>query len=338
MVLKQLTSCRGVSGNEKQVRDTIKGMIAPYADSVTIDKMGNLIAFKKGTTQNAPHVMLAAHMDEVGFIVIGINDDGMLQYETVGGIDPRVVVSKRVLVGEKAVPGVIGAKAIHLQSAEDMARVLEHKNLYIDIGAKDAASAAKLVSPGDFVTFDSAFVEFGEGLLKSRALDDRVGCAAMVQAIKGSYPCDITFAFTTQEETGLRGAQVAAYHVNPDLAIVLEGTTANDLGDVPDHFKVCKVGSGVVISFMDRSSIGNKRIFTALTNLADDKGIGWQTKGMIAGGNDAGTIHTTRGYTPTGVLSVPCRYIHSGSSVASTLDIESQFALLNEFLSSGAAF
>ncbi len=333
MVLKQLTDLRGVSGNERTVREYIMDRIAPLADEVRVDRMGNVIALKKGTDPRAERTLLCAHMDEVGMIVLGIGDDGLLSYQTVGGIDPRVVVSKRVLVGEKAVPGVIGAKAIHLQTREEMQRVLDHKDLYIDIGAKDKASAEKLVKPGDYVSFDSRWVEFGDHMVKAKALDDRVGCYALMRVLEKRYPGDVICAFTTQEEVGLRGARVAAFQVEAHRALILEGTTANDMGDVPDHLRVCVPGKGVAISFMDRASIAHRGLFESLRKVAAQSGIHWQLKNFVSGGNDAGAVQTAQGGVPTAVLSVPCRYIHSASSVASLDDVESQYALVDAFLS-----
>ena len=338
MVLKELTALRGVSGNEDAVRAYVLERAEKTADEVRVDRMGNVLAAKHAKNGNGRHVMLAAHMDEVGMIVLGANENGLLSYDTVGGIDPRVVVSKRVLVGEKGVPGVIGAKAIHLQSAEEMQCVLRHDQMYIDIGAKDKASAERLVSPGDYVSFDSDWVEFGDGLVKSRALDDRVGCACMLRALEGDYPCDVTCAFTVQEEVGCRGAQTAGWKLRPDCAIVLEGTTANDLGMVDDCLKVCRVGRGVAISFMDNASIGHPLLVKRLREVAREAGVAWQTKNYVSGGNDAGRLQTTHGALATAVLSVPCRYIHSSSSVASFRDIEAQYQLVNAFLAAGGTF
>lgn len=339
MVLKELCALRGVSGAEAPVRDYILEKVRKTADHVCVDRMGNVIAFKRGTGAGPRrHIAFAAHMDEVGLIVVGINDNGLLSYETIGGIDSRVLVSKCVLVGENAVPGVIGAKAIHLQSAEERRHVLGHGDLYIDIGAKDKKAAEELVSPGDYVSFDSEWVEFGEGLVKSKALDDRVGCMTMLSLLEEEYPCDLTCVFTVQEETGLRGAKTAACAVNADAVIVLEGTTSNDLGDVEDHLKVCRVGAGAVISFMDKASIGARRLFEALKNTAREGNISWQLKKYVSGGNDTGALQTNAGARATGVISVPCRYIHSHSSVASFADIEAQYLLAHRFLSQGGEF
>jgi len=338
MVLKELCALRGPSGFEHAVRDYIIEKATPLCDSVTVDRMGNVIAFKKGTDENAKHVLLDAHMDEVGFIVRGVNENGLLSYLTLGGIDPRVAVSKRVRVGEEGVPGVIGAKAIHLQSPSEYNSVMQHDHLYIDIGASSKEEALEKVKPGDFVTFDSDWVEFGEGLVKARALDDRIGCMVLLSLMEGEYPCDVTFAFTVQEEVGLRGAHCVGANIHPDCAVILEGTTANDMGMVEEHLRVCSVGKGVAISFMDRASIGHKEMGKALRSLATAENIPWQVKASVSGGNDAGAIQRESFGVPVTALSVPCRYIHSAANVCSFADIEAMFCLTEAFLLSGAKF
>lgn len=336
MELKQLTALNGVSGNEEAVRAFIVEAVTPLADEVRVDRMGNVFALKRGADPSAPRTALYAHMDEVGMIVKGLNDNGLISYETCGGIDPRVLVSKRVLVGEKRVPGVIGAKAIHLQTREELSKMLSHDQLYIDIGAKDQKAAEALVSPGDFIAFDSGWVAFGDGLVKAKALDDRVGCYNLIRLLEERYPGEVTCVFTVQEETGLRGAKAASWQLESDRALVLEGTTANDLGDVDEHLRVCSVNRGVALSFMDRASIGHPALYRALRRLAQAQGISWQVKQFVSGGNDAGAVQTRRGALPTAVLSVPCRYIHSPSSVASLNDIDAQFQLAQAFLREGA--
>lgn len=330
MLLKKLTQLRGATGHENEVRAFLREEAAARGAQVTCDTMGNVFAFKKGTNSQKPHVMLAAHMDEVGFIICGATDDGFLRMQCVGGIDPRVIVSKRVLVGDAKLPGVIGAMAIHLQTRADMERVLGYGDLYIDIGAKDKQEAEKHAPIGTYAVFDSDYVEFGDALVKVKALDDRVGCLALLRALSEStYDGDLTCAFTVQEECGLRGAKIAAYRVKPDLCLVLEGTTSNDLGMVPsDTLKVTRVGKGVAVSFMDRSSIANRPLLDYVTAVASGAGIPWQYKQLASGGNDAGEIHKSRAGVPCVTLSVPCRYIHSPSSVASLRDIEAQQALV----------
>ena len=321
--LKTLSELYGVSGNETRVRAYLRKQAEPYADDITVDPIGNLYVHKRG---EGPRVMLAAHMDEVGMIVRDITESGTLLYDA-GGIDPRVVVSKRVAIGPNDVPGVIGAKAIHLQSPEERKRVLKHTDLYVDIGAKDRADAEKLVGRGDYISFTTKFSHFGEGLVRGKALDDRVGCAILLELLRGSYQCDLWAVFTVQEELGLRGATVTAARVQPDVALILEGTTANDMAETPSHRSVTTVGAGAAISFMDGRTIVPEKMVATLRGAAMREGIPWQMRKGTAGGTDAGAIHRSLAGVVCGGISVPCRYIHSPVSVASVADIEAAYRL-----------
>ena len=326
--IEALCNIAGVSGDEGRVRQHLKSAIEPYADKVWTDTMGNLYARRRGS---GPRVMLCAHMDEVGMIVRGIRDDGLLSYGQVG-LDPRVVVSKRVVIGKDQVPGVIGAKAIHLQTRAELERALKHTELYVDIGAKDKADAGKHVQVGDYICFDTKFERQGDALF-AKALDDRVGCALLVELFKerGFAPeLDVYAVFTVQEELGMRGAQAAVYQVQPELALVLEGTTANDMPKSP--LPVTTLGEGPAITFMDGATIVRAPMFDALKAAAEACGVKWQLKRAATGGTDAGSIHKALAGCLTGGLSVPCRYIHSPLSVASVLDIEATYALARQFL------
>lgn len=334
--IRELTEKRAAPGNEGEVRAYLLNKLQGVADQVTVDKIGNVIARKKGTV-GGKTVLLSAHMDEVGFLVKGIEDNGMIRYITLGEIDPRVVVSKRVLIGKDNVPGIIGAKAIHLQSAAERGRVLDHKELRIDIGATSRESAERLVSLGDYITFDSPFYAFGDGFVRSRALDDRVGCLTLLRVLEAeAYPVDVVCVFTAMEELGSNGAHVAAFTTPSDIALNFEGTAANDIGCVAEQFRVCTPGKGVAISFADRSSIANRGLYKALLSVADASGVAWQIKQGVTGWNDASQFQTVAGARPTCVLSVPCRYIHSGASVCKLSDIDAQFALTDAYLRAGA--
>ena len=330
MELKTLCELNGASGNEGAVRKAILEAARPLCDHVRIDRMGNVIAYKKGRTGNR-RLMFSAHMDEVGFIILDATDDGLLQFRSVGGVDPRVIVSKFVLVGEKQVKGVIGALAIHLQSAEDRKRVLGYDSLYIDIGAKTKDEALADCPPGSYVYFDSSYQPFGDGCVVSKALDDRVGCYNLLRLLENSYDADVTCAFVTQEEVGLRGAHGAAFDAGADAVIVLEGTTAGDMGDVEKVRRVCEPGKGVTVSFMDNASIANRELYRELLALAEEKGIAAQVKRASTGGNDAGAYQRTQQGVRTCVLSVPCRYIHGPSSVVKLSDVEAQYQLARAF-------
>ena len=327
-----LTACGGVSGNEGDVRKIIEEAVRPLCDDVKIDTLGNLYAHKKGSGKSTVRAMACAHMDEVGLMVSWVRDDGLVDFQTVGGIDPRVLASKRVFIGKNRVPGVIGTKAIHLQSEDEYHSVMGVDKLHIDIGAETADEAKKLVNIGDYVVFDTVPELFGDGCVCAKALDDRVGCLALISALEEKYDCDFTAVFSVQEEIGDRGAMVTAAHVHPDVCIVLEGTSANDLGEVDEHLRVCELGKGVAVSFMDRSSLRDADTFKQLLSIAEEKGIPHQIKTFVAGGNDAGAIQRREGAVKICVLSVPCRNIHSPVSVCKISDIEAQSNLLKAFI------
>lgn len=330
--LKELCALPGVSSREDAVRDYIRAQAAPYADSIRVDVMGNLIVEKKGAVPGSKKLMLAAHMDEVGLMVHTITDEGYLKFSTVGGIDRRVLIGKRVLVGERQLPGVIGLKAYHLTGAEEEKKVPKLKEFYIDIGAKDGEEAKTYVSPGDVAVFDSDIVEFGHGLLKAKAIDDRIGCAVMVELLKEDLPMDCTFAFTVQEEVGTRGAFGAAFSVTPDIALVLEGTTAADLPDMADRQKVCAPGKGPVVPYMDGGAVYDRGLFELLRSLAVENKIPWQTKEYVSGGTDAGAIQRSKSGVRVAAISAAVRYLHTPSSVASLEDCRNILMLARCFL------
>lgn len=330
--LKTLCALPGPSGMEGPVRDYIVQQAQPYADTITVDVMGNLILFKKGAKSTKNKLMLCAHMDEVGLMVTSITDDGYLKFDFVGGVDRRVAIGKRVLVGEKAVPGIIGIKAYHLVSREEEKKVPKTDSLYIDIGAKDKESAEKLVKLGDCAVFDSDWVEFGAGLVKAKALDDRVGCAVMLALLKEDLPMDVTFAFTVQEEVGTRGAFGAAFRVTPQVALVLETTTAADIPSSAEHQQVCSPGKGPVVPFMDGGTIYDRNLFESLRQLAQENGIPWQTKHYVAGGTDARAVQRTKTGVRVAGMAAAVRYLHAPSSVGCINDFENMLRLTRLFV------
>ncbi len=330
--LQQLCRLNGTSGREEQVRAYILSQLEGKAD-VTVDPLGNVLAYVKGRKRAKKTVMLSAHMDEVGFIVTYITDDGYLKFAPVGGIDDKVIVGRPVAVGDSAVPGVIGIKAIHLTDKADSGKVPEAGSCYIDIGAADRTEAQSEVSVGDTVYFISDFCEFGRHKVKSKALDDRFGCALLLDLIDRGVSHDAWFCFLTQEEIGLRGAVVAAHRVNPDYAIVIEATTAADVAGVADADSVCKQGDGAVVSFMDRRTVYDRTLFKHAFALAAARDIKCQTKTAVAGGNDAGSIHQANGGVRTIAVSLPCRYIHSATSVGDVRDMAACRALTEALLS-----
>lgn len=331
MLLKKLTEACGAPGQEGEVRNLIRSEIEGHVDEIRTDALGNLIAIKNPSAPG-PKVMLAAHMDEVALMILGIEKNGLLRFRPIGGIDPRVLVAKTVLVGEKKVPGVIGSKPIHLQKPEERKRPLGIDELLIDIGAKSQEEAEKVVNLGDCAYFATKFEEFGQDKIKAKALDDRVGCALLIELLKRDYNIPVYGVFTVQEEVGLRGAGVAAYQIQPDVAIVLEGTTASDVPGSDPHKHATSVGKGPAITIMDRSVITHPPLVRQLIELAEKHDISYQIRRTNTGGTDAGQIQLTAGGTKAAVIAVPCRYIHSAASVMSKKDFEAAFQLTNVFL------
>lgn len=329
-LMKELCALPGPSGYEDAVRAFVLKRVKPFADEIRTDAIGNVMVFRKGRKALDRPVALCAHMDEVGVIIKKITEDGMLKFGFVGGVDPRVVIGRPVRFGD--VPGVIGIKAVHLTTAAERRTMPKTKNLYIDIGATSRAAAEKLVSLGDYGVFDSAVVEFGDGLIKAKAIDDRVGCAALLRLLEDEPPVDTWFCFTVQEETGLRGAASMAFALDPGFAMVLEGTTAADLAEVEGADAVCRVRGGVVLPFMDGATIYDAELFELLRDACIRRGIPWQTKTRVAGGTDAGRIHRSRAGVRVCAAAAPVRYIHSPSSVAAKADCEAVLAAARAFL------
>ena len=330
--LRTLCALPGVSSFEDEVRDYIRNRVAPYADSLRVDAMGNLIVFKKGAKSTGNKLMLCAHMDEVGLIVRDITDEGYLKFSCVGGIDRRVLLGKQVMVGTNKVPGIIGLKAIHMTTPEERKKVPPLTDYYIDIGAADQEQAQKLVELGDCCVFAGDVVEFGGGMLKAKAIDDRVGCAVLVKLLEEELPMDCTFVFTVQEEVGTRGAFGAAFSVTPEIAVVFEGTTAADNPALEEHTQVCWPGRGPVLSWMDGSAVYDRELFELLRGLAEANRVPWQMKHYLSGGTDAGAIQRTKAGVRVTGISAAVRYLHAPSSVASISDMEHMLTLARLFV------
>ncbi len=330
--LKTLCALSGVSSFEDEVRDYIRQRVTPYATDLRVDAMGNLIVLKKGARATGNKLMLCAHMDEVGLIIKSITEDGYLKFGCVGGIDRRVLLGKQVALGEQKVTGVIGLKAIHMTTAEERKKVPKLEEYYIDIGVKSREEAEKLVGIGDCGVFVSDVVEFGDGMLKAKAIDDRVGCAVLVKLLEENLPMDCTFVFTVQEEVGTRGAFGSAFSVTPEIALVLEGTTAADNPALDESLQVCWPGKGPVLSWMDGGSIYDRGLFELLRDLADRNGLPWQMKHYLAGGTDASAIQRTKSGVRVAGISAAVRYLHAPSSVANISDMEHMLTLARLFV------
>ena len=327
-LIKSLCLLNGTSGRENEVRDFIINEIKDYADSINIDNLGNLTVFKKGKSRAKNKVMLDAHMDEVGLMITCINPDGTLGFESVGGISTAVMTGIPVTVGENGINGVIGVLPVHLTPADKKQELPQRSSLCIDIGADSREEAEKLVSPGDCAYFDSEFTVYGDGYIKSKALDDRVGCAMLITMIKSELNFDTYFSFSAGEEVGYGAAGAAAFGIKPDYAIVCETTTAADLAGVPENKTVCRLGGGGAVSFMDRRTVYDKALYDFAFDTARKYNIPAQPKTMVAGGNNAGHIHKAAGGIKTVTVSVPCRYLHSPSCVVKEKDVLSSYELV----------
>lgn len=330
-MLKDLCLLNGTSGDEVRVRDYIINEIKDYS-TYKVDNLGSVIAYKKGKKKPNKTVCINAHMDEVGFIITGITSDGYLRFAPVGGIDTKVCLDRAVTVGENRINGVIADKAYHLLEDSEKDKAPSFDKLLIDIGAKSETEAQSVVSLGDFAYFESDYTELGNGYIKAKALDDRIGCMLMIELIKSELEYDTVFCFNVQEEVDLRGSKCTSFAVGADISIVLEATTAGDLDGVTGADRVCVLGNGGVVSFMDNRTIYDRELYKLAMNTASENNIPVQTKTAVAGGNDAGSIQTSGKGSKVMALSLPCRYIHSPSSVVKKSDIDNTRKLLKEIL------
>lgn len=328
MILKELSEAIGVSGDEGNVRAVLLRAIREHVDELRVDALGNIIALKRGTAQDGLRVMLAAHMDEIGLMVVGHDSDGFLRVRAVGGVESRLLPGAALLVGPDRLPGVIGIKPIHLLKSGEDQQVPSIEDLAVDIGATSKEEAARLAPLGTYIAFATRFRE-GSGIASGKAFDDRAGCAVLVEIVRGErFPFDLYAVFTVQEEVGLRGARVAAYAVAPNCAFVLEGTVADDLPKEKDTSPTTRLRDGPAITLMDNTFIAHRGLVRLLTDTAEALGIPYQFKQPGIGGTDAGAIHTSREGVPSATVAVPCRYIHSPVSLLSLDDFDNTVKLV----------
>lgn len=324
--LEKLSNACGVAGREEEVRSLMKNFLKPYVDEVKEDKLGNIIGIKKGK-KNAPKVMLAAHMDEIGLLVKIISKKGFIQFAKIGGIDDRILLAQKVIVYTEKGPlhGIIGSKPPHIQKEEERKRVLTYDELFIDIGAENQEQAKKMgVKIGDPVGFDIKFAKVGKNIVIGRAFDDRVGCAVMVEVMKRleKTECTVYAVGTVQEEVGLRGATTAAFGIYPDVGIALDVTIAGDVPGVREVEAPIKLGKGPSIEIADMGLIAHPKVVRLLVDVAEENKIPYQLETGLPGSTDAARISLTREGVPSGVISIPTRYIHSPSSLLSLEDAE----------------
>ncbi|NPV69504.1 MAG: M42 family metallopeptidase [Firmicutes bacterium] len=331
--IKKLVEAYGPSGNEERVRDVIVSMIRGYCDSISVDALGNLIAFKKAgpaaadkaAAGAASKVMVAAHMDEIGLIVTHIDEKGFLRFAPVGGVDPFTILGQRVVFANSA------TGAVWMEKLDKMSE-LKIDRMFIDVGASSEKEASQRASIGDMAVFDRKMEENGDRII-TKAADDRVGCAVVVEVMRRlkSVPHDAYFVFTVQEEVGTRGATTSAFGIYPDVAIAVDVTRT---GDTPksDHMNV-SLGKGAAIKVKDSRLVAHPGVRRLLVSTATAHSIPYQMEVLERGGTDAGPIHTTREGVPSGVISIPTRYVHTPVEMVDLRDVEACVRLLEKTLS-----
>ena len=331
-LLQQLTETAGIAGNEIEVRRLIRDLVADHVDEWRVDSMGNLIALKKGSGDSDMRVLVDAHMDEVGLMVTGIDRDGTCKFHPVGGVGDRAVLGKVVQVGPKKITGVVGARPIHLLKRGQRNSVVKMDSMRIDIGAKSKDEVVKKVKLGDAVTFVTGYEEIGNMAI-GKAFDNRAGCAALIELLRGeAYPFTLIAAFTVQEEIGLRGAGIAAYSVKPDMALVLECTPAYDLPNERDVSPNVVLGRGPSIYVMDRSTIQDPRLVAHITSTAAKHGIPYQIRQPGGGGTNTAAIQRKSGGIPVATIATPARYVHSPVSMINLTDFANVIKLADTTL------
>ncbi len=319
-LLKNLTEAVGVSGTEHEVRRMIRDLIVDHVDEWHVDTMGNLIALKKGTGVSGLRVMVDAHMDEVGLMITDYDSNGTLKFETVGGFDDRTLLGKVVQVGPKKLTGVIGARPIHLLKSDQRNSIVKRDAMRIDIGAKNKDAAAGKVKVGARAAFVTEYEELGETAV-GKAFDNRAGCAALIELLRARpYPFDLYATFTVQEEVGLRGARVAGYHVNPDVAIILECTPAYDLPNENDVSPNVALGKGPSIYVMDAGTVQDPKLVAYITKTAAENNIPYQIRRPGGGGTNTAVIQRIRGAISAATIAVPGRYAHTPTMMINLKD------------------
>lgn len=340
-LLNSLSDAFGISGFEDGVRAVLEPIVRPLVDEIRTDTLGNLIATRRGSGPLT--LMIDAHMDEIGFMVNYIEPNGFLRFTTIGGWDPRIIPSHSmtVMAGDGSqIKGVVGVPPPHITPPADRERPHKLEDLFIDIGAANAEAVAEMgIRIGSPAVIAYPFETLSDNIVRGKALDDRAGCAVLVKTLEALQGEDLDLTvvanFAVAEEVGLRGAQTAAYQIDPDIALAIEGTIAADTPGTVARKQPTGFGKGAAISVLDNSMIGNPRMVNALTSIADAEGINWQYKVPSPGGTDAGAIHRNRGGVLAGVVSVPCRYIHSPLSMMRLDDFENVVRLVTAFARQG---
>lgn len=332
-LMRELSLAPGISGFEEEIVKILERELKDVTDDIEIDAMGNLIATKTGS-KKAPSIMLAAHMDEIGLMVKFIDDNGFIKFSTIGGINNQMLMNQIVTVHTKTgeITGVIGSKPPHAMSDEERNKIVKADDMFIDIGAIDKEDAEKLVEIGDAITFNSEFVEYPSGLIMGKALDNRVGCYVLCEVLKRVNTDATIYAVgTVQEEVGLKGARTSAFKLNPDYAVALDVTLSGDHPGIKPEEAPAVIDKGPTLILIDANGRGimtSKSVKDMLINAGEEKDIPYQLEVSQGGTTDGAVIQLAREGIPTGVLSVPTRYIHTPVSVCSKKDIENTIELI----------
>ncbi len=331
-LLKKLADASGVSGFEDDVRNIMMDELKGQVDELEVDTLGNMIATRYGSP-DGKKIMLAAHMDEIGLMVRYIDKNGFIKFSKIGGINDQMLLNQEVTIhtSNGDITGVIGSKPPHRMKEAERKKIIDYENMFIDIGVSDREEAEKIVKLGDTITIDQEFVSLGN-LYKGKALDNRIGCAVLVEVMKKAKTNATIYGVgTVQEEVGLKGARTAAFKLNPDMALALDVTIAGDHPGIKEEDAPAKLGKGPGIILTDASGRGlitHPMVKELLINAAEEEGIPYQLEVSEGGTTDATAIHLTREGIPTGVISPPSRYIHTPVSVIDMVDVENAVKLI----------
>ncbi|TVR80650.1 MAG: M42 family peptidase [Saprospirales bacterium] len=331
-LLKRTTEIPGAPGYEAKIRKFILDYIGDKVDEVKIDPMGSIIALRKGTENKK--VMVAAHMDEIGFIVNHIDSDGFVRFQPLGGFDPKTLTSQRVMIhGREDVLGVMGSKPIHIMKPEERKKSPELQDYFIDTGISKE-ELEELIKPGDTITRVGDLIRIGQ-CFNGKSLDNRISVYVLMETLKNlegeSLPYDLYAVFSVQEEVGLRGARTAASRINPDFGFGLDTTIAYDLPGAQGHEMVTKLGKGTAIKIIDGTAIADYRMVEFLKEVAEKHNIKWQAEILPAGGTDTAAIQQYgRGGSITGAISIPTRYLHQTIEMVNEVDVDNSIELLTK--------
>ncbi|MBL4594632.1 MAG: M42 family metallopeptidase [Flavobacteriales bacterium] len=333
-LLKEIAEVAGAPGHEQRVREIVLREVTPLVDDIKIDNMGNVYAIKKG--KNEKRVMIGAHMDEIGFIVTHIDDDGFVRFHTLGGFDPKTLTAQRIIIhGTEDIIGVMGSKPIHVMSAEERTKLPKTTDYFIDLGM-DKEAVEKIVSVGNPITRERGLIEMGN-CVNCKSLDNRLAVFILIESLRAlkdkEVPYDIYGVFTVQEEVGIRGANVAALEIKPDFGFGLDTTIAFDVPGAKPEEMVTKLGDGTAIKIMDSSTICDYRMIKFMENVAKKHNIKTQKEILTAGGTDtAGIQRMNPGGAIAGAISIPTRHIHQVIEMADKDDIRGSIDLLTNCL------